>query len=140
MNANRRSFLRLMGAAPVGVPVAMKEAATKMGMGGLTQFAPTAPSLYGGECTIPGPPPQDHGQRLKDALAFIGSDDWLDRERRQARFTARALDPDLAAMRSLSPSAAYQLQIERIVADNLEREKASILAQMASHAKSKLGF
>ena len=139
----RRSALKMLAAIPIAGPVAVKEAAAKMGMG----------SLLGGGAAI-GDQIEKAGYgygvpssaNIGDANSMV---DWL-RSQAERVFTdqnvsivrksvirsgeARVLDADLASLRSASPSSAYHIQIERCVARRLESEQQSWLERIRDHS------
>lgn len=132
--SNRRSFLRTLALAPV----AAKDAAAKMSIGAATSAASDASGLMAG--LAPGAssygapmvaaPWQSDIDRVMRWKAF-GLPSWKQREiKHNARHQARVLDPDIAALRSLSPSAAYTLQRARIESTMLDRELDSLRAWM----------
>lgn len=139
-NVARRSFLKLIGAAPIAGPVVAKEAAAKMGMG----------TLLGGAASLSGET-MDAGYSIsldketnmlgwcKAELRNVFSDKNVSAVRQSIirNGDARILDSDLAAMRSASPAAAYQIQIDRCVARRLEDERLSWLERIASYTESK---
>lgn len=138
-NVARRGFLALIGAAPIALPVAAKEAAAKMGMGSVLSGA----ASYGGGSALDVGYPKA-GTALKGDGSILG---YLRAELRNLteernvseirrrvlrNGEARVLDADLASMRSTSPSVAYHIQIERCVARNVERERMSLLDRIQS--------
>jgi hypothetical protein len=125
-NVARRSFLKLIGVAPIAAPVAAQEAAAKMGLSGALALGETA-RHYGGEVAQCLPEdPGSHRKWLLKELAELDSRERRSEYRRQERHDARILDSDLASMRSVSPASAYSFQLDRCVDRQIEREKASI--------------
>lgn len=125
--STRRGFLRLIGAAPVALPVAAKEAAVSMGLSG--PLGAAAASQYIGNSCGAVPMPCDPSQEImyyKDRLASIVSSENMLRYRQEARNEARILDADIAAMRAISPSAAYAMQVERVVQRRIQQERSWI--------------
>ena len=123
--SSRRGFLKLIGAAPVALPVAAKEAAVSMGLSGPIGVG-AAGQMAGYANSVGFPTPNDpNGEAtyLKERLAEIMNPDNLRRLRSEARHEARQLDADIAAMRSISPSAAYAMQIERVVERRVREER-----------------
>lgn len=57
-------------------------------------------------------------------LASLMSPESVASFRRNARLNARVLDPDIAAMLSISPARAYQMQVDREFARIIEQEKS----------------
>jgi catalase (peroxidase I) len=125
MSVARRGFLRLMAAAPVAAPVVAREAAQKAGLGvvglGVDQFGP------GSSGCVPANPSSERDW-LMSWCKQVFTAEWEEEKRREGKsWWPSKLDPDLAASRSLSLSAAMRIQqdrnIERRIAS--EREEAS---------------
>lgn len=57
----------------------------------------------------------------------------------QAKSMARVLDPDIAAMRSISPARAYQMQVERCFKTMRDREGGYIKKQLDEWSKQNPG-
>lgn len=118
----RRGMLKLLAAAPAAVPIAAKEAAAKMGLG-TSVFGgaagggmETARAGYADKAMGPCAMPQamqlaDYQNQLKRLL----SPESLAGIRDAATRNGVQLDPDLASLRTISPSAARQIQIDRNV-------------------------
>lgn len=123
MSVGRRGFLRLLAAAPVAVPVAAREAAQKAGVGavglGIEDFGPTT----SGQCWPADP--ASEGDWITQNAKRVFSKAWEQEQRESARgwYPAR-LDPDLAASRSLSLSAALRIQRDRNTQNRIDRERA----------------
>lgn len=137
-NVARRSFLKLIGAAPIAGPVVAKEAAAKMGMSSLLGGAGAAMG-GSGEALLRGGLNKQEGSWLDWAQAELrnvfSERNVAEMRRRVIRNgEARLLDADLASMRSASPAAAYQLQIERCVARGLENERLNWLERIRDHS------
>lgn len=121
----RRSFLKFLPAAVASAPVAAQEAAAKMGLTGLA-------SAGGLERAIghAGQPVSDAGYNhlkwLKDRLAQYADPEYIARLHKDARRHITRLDPDLASMRGISPSAAFSIQVEREVEKTIEAETWSL--------------
>lgn len=112
---SRRRVLKVIAATPAAAPVAAKDAAIRMGLGadlGLMGVSVSAPSLT----------PIAAGDEVATLRQkFKWYQDNRAKMRREAkRFLARGLDPDLAALRSVSPTWAVEAQATR----NAEREYA----------------
>lgn len=124
----RRNFLRILATAPVAAPVAVKEAAAKMGLSSVT-----AAFASGGNVGLQtGVPMGDREYTQQRWEYFLSSGGRRDRVR-QAQFLARTLDSDIAAMRSISPAGAYALQVERALA-RIESEERVSIAEAAKRA------
>lgn len=123
--ANRRGFLKLLGAAPIAAPVVAKDAAQKIGLEGALG-GNIGPHFDGPM----GVPDGDHRSWIKKALSRF----WSPAQKRQraesAEWMARRLDPDLASMRSLSPAAAYRIQYERCCGRIDQRARQNLLDQL----------
>lgn len=103
----RRTFLKALLGAPAAAPVIAREAAQKAhvstGIGSLANIqGPSNPRSGGGLSLL------DDARRQ---LADLATDDTRARFLRET--TTHQLDPDLAASRSLSLSAALRIQRER---------------------------
>jgi hypothetical protein len=130
-NVARRSFLKLIGVAPIAAPVAAQEAAAKMG---LRSMLGAAGGLGGGrlvgyaqECA---PATGSHLDYLKSRLTRLLDPSYAEDMRRDIRGSITHLDPDLASMRGISPSAAMSIQLDRIVKRNIEQETWSVRKQI----------
>lgn len=127
MSVGRRGFLRLLGAAPVALPVVAREAATKAGVG-----SGFSPDLLGTSAQVPMSGGTTEGEWITSVCKRVFSKDWEAEEReRMKRWHVGSLDPDLASSRSLSLSAAVNIQrqrnIERRIAAGREDAKRSYL-------------
>jgi len=111
INKARRGFLKLMPAAPLAATVAAKEAAATMGLSGPINAANAG--LVGGSSLNFVNPVTDGTPWFVEAMKSFMSEEAIERDRLHAKGRARILDPDLAAMRSLSPAQAYAIQVER---------------------------
>ena len=128
--STRRGFLRLIGVSPVALPVAAKQAAVAMGLGGPVG---SAVGILGGQlgyenaqqCNKPYP----DGGWIRQKIQALHSPQKLAEFREQARHVAR-LDPDIAALRSISPATAYQMQVEREVQRMIRNEKGWLERQL----------
>lgn len=114
-HATRRRFLNLLGAAPVALPVAAKEAAAKMGLESVTAASQPLMSSLPGESTASDLDWQE--KYFKSELRELFSSENVRQRKRMARAHSHVLDADLAALRSMSPAVAYIKQQER----NIER-------------------
>lgn len=114
--SNRRGFLKLLGMAPVAAPVAAKEAAVSMGLEGALGGSVAA--------AIPMGSPIADGSKdwLKERISEHLSGESDAEYKANARHDARRLDPDLAALRSVSPAWAYQKQVERAYQRNKQSQ------------------
>lgn len=121
--STRRGFLRLIGAAPVALPVAAKEAAVSMGLSGPIGAASAA---------HPGGSPGAAADKswVMRRLAEMYSPEKQAEFRMQARHNARVLDADIAAMRSISPSTAFTIQVEREMSRILKTETTWLERQL----------
>mgnify|MGYP001096809871 CR=1 FL=1 len=138
----RRAFLRFAAAAPVALPVAAKEAAAGMGLQGALGGAMLGkmPVPDGMPCSPAPGDVYDHATWLRQQIAELLSDEGLKSARINAREEARRLDPDLAALRSVSPAFAYQAQVDRSAARHIERQRDWMTRDLAKHLKGKIGL
>lgn len=125
----RRSFLRLLGVAPVAAPVAAKAAAGELMAASSVTGIGVLPSMTAASADYFGSSPAETGDYEKNemkALKAIIKGAWPvhveDRIRRNAQ-DVRCLDPDLASNRSMSLSTKVRLQRER----NYVRMKAECI-------------
>lgn len=129
MTVIRRKFLSLLAVAPAAGPVAAKEAAQKMGLSAVTM-------AQGG--AVDGVPVGGYGDSsaqsesdwVRDEMKEFWSDDARRQRWQSAKWAAKALDPDLAALRSVSPAWAYNMQRTRVLAA-VEDERLSWLSKRA---------
>jgi len=130
MSVGRRGFLRLLAAAPVAVPVVAREAAQKAGLSAdaAGSIYDQAAKNYGGPFATGSSGPDPDWCRSWAKRVF--SQDWVDQTRREiGRRHPWPLDPDLAASRSLSLSAAMRIQRERNIAKEIDREQSAAREQ-----------
>lgn len=115
---NRRGLLRLLGAAPVALPVVAREAAAKAGIGTLGLAAPAYPSQPCGSA--------EDESWVGDWVKRVFSKEF-EKEAQRNVGSVGTLDPDLASSRSFSISTAVRIQRERNVTRYIagERERAS---------------
>lgn len=119
----RRNFLRLMGSAPIAAPMAAKEAvAAKVSVATSGLVSPFDDRMVAVN-PVPG---GSYLQNLKNELAELLSGAKCEELRERSR--PRSLDPDLAAMRSLSMSAAVEIQWERNVKKAIADRRSYLLA------------
>jgi hypothetical protein len=131
VSVGRRGFLRLLGAAPVALPVVAREAATKAGIGAVGVGMSGAPEAsYGGSIT------SSEGDWIASVAKRVFSKDWEDEEReRLKRWNVTSLDPDLASSRSLSLSAAMNIQRARNIEKRIASERADARRSYLRHFK-----
>lgn len=121
MSVGRRGFLRLLAAAPVAAPVVAREAAQKAGVGSIglgvgEEFPPSAGQNWG--------VPTDENDWVRSRMKQVLSKAWEDEERESMRdWHPSRLDPDLAASRSLSLSAALRIQRDRNIENRINRAR-----------------
>ena len=128
----RRSFLGALIAAPSALPVAAKEAAAKMGM---TQFMVGSQSLVGPVNEFSKYPsnvypssqdanvsPQDNINYYKNLIRDITSGDRREEIINNCKSSVRVLDSDLAALKSISPATAYNIQMQRNIDKEIKKE------------------
>ncbi len=122
---NRRSFLGGLAALPVAGNAVKRRAAQLMGVSGLIGASEdrmldiSDPLRIG----MPGEEPSGpRGRALVEILRFSGIPAFKRKEwRSRAKRAARTLDPDIAALQSISVSAAITMQYRRNLA-RYERE------------------
>lgn len=135
----RRGFLKLMPAAPLAATVAAKEAAASMGLSGPLNAAAfgMGPNTIG-MAGYGNPVPSDDPWFL-DAMKKFMSPETIEQHRMSAKTQARVLDPDIAAMRSISPAQAYAMQVERCFQEFRKREKSYLDKEMERWTKANSG-
>jgi hypothetical protein len=128
----RRSFLRLIGAAPIAAPVIAQEAAGKMGLqaigtayagmelSGTADYNPVKEAVS----------PVNEGEWVRSEIAQFFSEPQRRNRRESIGSNITRLDPDLASMRSVSPSFAYSRQVDRTMA-RAERRETSWMRERA---------
>lgn len=140
-SSTRRGFLALLGVAPVAGPVVAKDAARLMKMSDAT-----LPGTYPERPSVPrvvmdgpqvadfdAPKPatvRDKVMRLRKALASVDSPDNVKERMDRLHRHAHHLDADIAAMRSISPSAALYMQQTRVLAELREEQIRGIKMQL----------
>jgi hypothetical protein len=136
--STRRSVLRLIGLAPIAGPVAAKEAAASMGLSALTSVGS---GLSAGMASVNyGSPVGGENSWVNRAIATFNSPAKQRELDARAKDYARILDPDIAAMRSLSPAAAYHLQRARARERVAITEMQWLKDQLEQEAMSRLGL
>lgn len=133
----RRKFLSLLAMAPVAAPVVAKEAATRMGLSSMAAAAFTGDQFYPGGVGSAMTQPTSNGDWIKQQIDQFVSPEARSGRLMQARQMAGRLDPDLAAMKSVSPSWAYAAQCDRAIA-RIEQNELSWLRKEAD--RSGLGW
>ena len=113
-NASRRGFLKLLPAVPVAVGALTAKARALTGAGVLDSAGLGAGPQSFAAVGVPMPDqPGLQGSALMRLLRKIGLPSWKRAEiRRMARYS-RQIDPDLAALRSVSLSAMVRMQWQR---------------------------
>lgn len=136
IHASRRKILALFSAAPAALPVAIKEAAEKAGIGSITAHQPAAD--FGVEA-IPGPYVNHDGhiKWLRDRLSRLGSDQHAFDRQRRAEEQAYRLNPNLAALRSVSPAVAYRIEVDRQMKILMERDRIKTNLDIAEALRQK---
>ncbi len=129
---SRRGFFGVSAAFPLG----LKEAAGKMQL----QLAPGTrlPSPAGSE--IIGDYHPDYVEETKEALALFDTTDAVQERRDRVSYEARWIDADLAACRSVSPSALYLIQKDRMEARAHVRDRQALERRLARLLKKKVGL
>lgn len=112
----------MLATAPIAAPVVAQEAAGKMG---LSSWASAAVSGDQYVSKSWGATPQAAGgdeDWIRSRFDEFWSEEGVEIRHSQSRHEARTLDPDLASMRSISPSFAYSVQRSRVKRDIERRE------------------
>lgn len=145
---NRRNILRLLGAAPVAGPSVAKEAARRMGLytaaffAGVPQTAEQA-GVTGSAAPMAGAAipdgPAGYLSYLRAELAEFYDEDQKQARADTARYYARALDTDLASLRSVSPAWAYQTQYARTMKRVDDERYATIQRRITKEVKKATG-
>jgi len=135
--STRRRFLTLIGAAPVAVPVAAKEAAVAMGLSGPVGPASIIEGSMLKNAPMAGGIAADMSWTTR-ALERLMSEDGRREVSNDAKAYARTLDPDLAALRSVSPSFAFRRQRDRNEIHIMEHRRSELLREISEHAKRNL--
>jgi len=130
----RRGFLKAIAAAPIAAPVAAKEAASKIGMGQMLGNASGGmPTPIGYSQLMP------HSEdRESYAMRVIRELDGGERDEEianEAKCAGRTLDCDLAALRSVSVSFAYQTQCARHAVEIKRRRRSDMLRELTKMGK-----
>ena len=127
MVIGRRGFFGFMGGAGVAAPSLAKEAASKMGLqaGGSGSMAAKIAALQSESenFSAPNSPMSPEGW-LRHELKGMWGHEAVTERFEEACNQARHLDSDLASMRSLSPSVAYGIQVDRCYRRLTQRRKS----------------
>lgn len=128
MKVARRGFLSLLAAAPMAVPVAVKDAAAKMGLSAVTGPGEMMGSIGGNSPVGNG---YDEAGYITQSIKEFWSPQVAADRAEQARSRASRLDPDLAAMRSVSPAWAHRVQTARCLRE-IEQHQTSWMRKRAN--------
>lgn len=131
MNLTRRKFF---GAA-IAAPVAAKEAAKKMSLESVMSPAKEGTDLVINSATPPMGIAEAEIDWARRGLATLDSPREEAQRSLMAKHQARILDADLAALRSMSPSAAYTLQRQRTAHWLRESRRADYVEALAQAGK-----
>ncbi|MGE0627400.1 MAG: hypothetical protein AB7O43_06200 [Hyphomicrobiaceae bacterium] len=109
MKLNRRNFLGAAAVSPLTAKETAKRALEQLEMeaAGVGLYTDSM-STY-----IPSSAPTPPLRSLWEAIGEIGVPDWKQEDLREDARRSRTLDPDIAAMRSLSLDAKLRMQWER---------------------------
>ena len=133
-DASRRKFFGVVAA----VPVVATAAAARIGLVSAATPIAGGGSLLSGSAINHGygvPTPMGWSDHIKHQLKeFWSPEAKLNRER-EAACAAKVLDPDLASMRSLTPSAAYHIQCKRMTKRIEESRLADLNSQLSRALK-----
>lgn len=133
IHASRRKILSLFAAAPAALPVAVKEAAERAGIGSAASMAP----LADGGMQLPPPAWDAHIARLKDSLLNVTNGQRTHDRKCRALEQAHRLNPNLASLRSVSPAVAYRIEYERQVKLLEERDRLETNFQLVEALRQK---
>ena len=122
----RRLFMKCIPAAPV----AAKEAAKKMGMEIGTRSV-NGVGIPLGNCFTSSEVSTSRTDYIRKRLRDLVGDRDQARITDHAKLSARQIDPDIAAMRSISPSFAFVVQLERCQKRIEASERQSLLWELA---------
>ena len=142
IHASRRKILSLFAAAPAALPVAVKEIAAKAGIGSVTDLAPVhAASAMAPDYAV-GAGPDGMGwdgniRWLKHRLSAVNTEHQRYHRRRRAEELAHRLNPNLASLRSVSPAAAYRIEVERRMKDLEEDDRKSANLELLEALRQK---
>lgn len=131
---SRRGFFGVSAALPLG----LKEAAEKMQLRlspGTMLPSPGGPGIIGDYDPNP-----DYVEATKEALALFDTTDAVQERRDRVSYEARWIDADLAACRSVSPSALYLIQKDRMEARAHVRDRQALERRLARLLKKKIGL
>lgn len=139
IDKGRRGFLALLPAAPFGAAAAAKEAAASMGLVGPIGASSSMAGLVGGGALQSCIPSASNEHWIVEALRSFNSPERIKNDMEFAKSAARVLDPDIAALRSVSPSQAYQMQVQRVFKARREHEKNCLKREFDEWAKHNPG-
>ena len=115
MNFSRRGLLKILPAAPMAVSLAQAEAVKMVSAG--VGSASLGPVPYGGNTGLASASvpffEKLRGQALAMLLRTVGIPEWKRKEIRQNARYSRQLDPDIAALQSVSLAAKLNMQWRR---------------------------
>lgn len=128
--SNRRSFLRLLGMAPIAAPAAAKEAAAAMGLSNGIGVTGVIGNMASTGIASGGHPEAFSKTWILNRLADCNS--AVKRAEIKRQITGgMVLDADIAAMRSIAPAMARQMQMERLVDRQVANETDWLRQELA---------
>ena len=133
IHTSRRKILALFAAAPAALPVAVKEAAEKAGIGSAATMAPVVDHGM----ALPGPSWDGQIKWIKDRLLNLGSQQNAYNRHCRAEEQAHRLNPNLASLRSISPAVAYRIEYERQIKKLEERDHKETSFQLVEAMRQK---
>ena len=132
-HASRRKILSLFVSAPAALPVAVREAAEKAGIGSAATMAPVADI---GQTPV-GHVWDGHIKLLKDRLLSLSREQYAYNRHCRAQEQAYRLNPNLASLRSVSPAVAFRIEYERQIKILEERDRLETNFQLAEALRQK---
>lgn len=139
IHASRRKILSLFTAAPVALPVAIKEAAERAGIGSAAALAPV-PSEQPMVSDYTVAPERDWSGQirwLKHRLGVVDTEHQRYHRRRRAEQDAHRLNPNLASLRSVSPAVAYRIEVDRRLRRLEEEDRQTATLELAEAMRQK---
>ena len=127
MKLSRRNFFGVAAGGAVSAPVIAKEATAKMGiekLGYASHYGSSVVANDGEYGTI------EWARKRFEKITERGN---IRYRRANIRANQSSMDPDLASMRSVSPSAAYNIQVERAITRSMEREKMDVIQTLEEY-------
>ena len=131
---SRRGFFGISAAFPLGLKEAAEKMQLKVALG--TQI-PSPAFMAGAPFSDDDP---DYIAETREALALFDTTDAVQERRDRVSYEGRWIDADLAACRSVSPSALYLIQKDRMEARAHVRDRQALERRLARLLKKKVGL